>query len=142
MNGRVRVLLAVIMTLGLAFGPAGGIRPAAAETTVITLTIGNPMITVNGTPRAIDANGTTPVIVAGRTLLPIRAVVEAIGGTIEWNATTRTVTIAAGSVTMGLTIGNRMATVNGTTLPIDPQNATCRSTDRGRTYHASRPVRW
>ena len=43
MNGKVRVLLAVIMTLGLAFGPAGGIRPAAAETTVITLTIGNPI---------------------------------------------------------------------------------------------------
>jgi hypothetical protein len=123
MNGRVRVLLAVIMILGLAFGPAGSIQPAAAETTVITLTIGNPNITVNGTPRAIDASGATPVIIAGRTLLPIRAVVEAIGGTIEWNAATRTVTIAAGVVTMGLTIGNRMATVNGTLLPIDPQNA-------------------
>ncbi|MBA4365977.1 MAG: hypothetical protein C0398_08290 [Coprothermobacter sp.] len=99
-------------------------RPAAAETTVITLTIGNPNITVNGTTRPIDASGTIPVIVGGRTLLPIRAVVEAIGGTIEWNAATRTVTIAAGAVTMGLTIGNRIATVNGATLPIDPQNAT------------------
>jgi S1-C subfamily serine protease len=124
MNGKVRVLLAVIMTLGLAVGPAGSIRPTAAETTVITLTIGNPNITVNGTTRPIDASGTIPVIVGGRTLLPIRAVVEAIGGTIEWNAATRTVTIAAGAVTMGLTIGNRMATVNGTMLPIDPQNAT------------------
>lgn len=124
MNGRVRVLLAVIMTLGLAVGPAGSMRPAAAETTVITLTIGNPMITVNGTPRAIDASGATPVIIAGRTLLPIRAVVEAISGSIEWNATTRTVTIAAGAVTMGLTIGNRMATVNGAMLPIDSTNAT------------------
>jgi hypothetical protein len=124
MNGRVRVLLAVIMILGLAFGPAGSIRPAAAETTVITLTIGNPNITVNGTPHAIDASGATPVIIAGRTLLPIRAVVEAIGGTIEWDATTRTVTIVAGAVTMGLTIGNRMATVNGARLPIDPQNVT------------------
>jgi hypothetical protein len=124
MNGRIRVLLAVIMTLGLAVGPAGSIRPAAAETTVITLTIGNPMIIVNGTPRAIDASGATPVIIAGRTLLPIRAVVEAIGGTIAWNAATRTVTIAAGAVTMSLTIGNRMATVGGATLPIDPQNAT------------------
>jgi len=124
MNGRIRVLLAVIMTLGLAVGPAGSIRPVAAETTVITLTIGNPNITVNGTTRPIDASGTIPVIVGGRTLLPIRAVVEAIGGTIEWNATTRTVTIAAGAVTMGLTIGNHMATVNGTMTPIDPQNAT------------------
>jgi hypothetical protein len=124
MNRKVRVLLAVIMTLGLALGPAGSMRPAAAETTVITLTIGNPNITVNGTTRPIDASGTIPVIVGGRTLLPIRAVVEGIGGTIEWNAATRTVTIAAGTVTMGLTIGNRMATVNGITLPIDPQNAT------------------
>jgi len=124
MNGRVRVLLAIIMTLGLAFGPVGGMRPSAAETTVITLTIGNPNITVNGTTHPIDASGTIPVIVGGRTLLPIRAVVEAIGGTIEWNAATRTITIAAGSVTMGLTIGNRMATVNGTTRPIDPENAT------------------
>jgi hypothetical protein len=48
MNGRIRVLLALIMTLGLAFGPARNIRPAAAETTVITLTIGNGMITVYG----------------------------------------------------------------------------------------------
>ncbi|RIE06915.1 stalk domain-containing protein [Candidatus Cryosericum terrychapinii] len=124
MKGSIRVLLTVIMTLGLAFCPASRIRPAAAETTVITLTIGNPNITVNGTPRPIDSSGTTPVIVAGRTLLPIRAVVEAIGGTIEWDATTRTVTIVAGAVTMGLTIGNRMATVNGTILPIDSTNAT------------------
>jgi hypothetical protein len=123
MNGRVHILVAVIMILGLAIGPAGSIRAAAPETTVITLTIGNPNITVNGTPRPIDANGSTPIIVAGRTLLPIRAVVEAIGGTIEWNATTRTVTIAAGSVTMGLTIGNRMATVGGVRLPIDSENA-------------------
>jgi hypothetical protein len=124
MNRRIRVLLALIMTLGLAFGPAGSMRPAAAETTVITLTIGNPMITVNGTPRAIDASGTTPVIIAGRTLLPIRAVVEAIGGTIEWDAASQTVTIAARAVTMGLTIGNRMATVGGVRLPIDSTNAT------------------
>jgi hypothetical protein len=124
MKRTIRALLTVIMTLGLALCPAGRIRPAAAETTVITLTIGNPNIIVNGTPRPIDSSGTTPVIVAGRTLLPIRAVVEAIGGTIEWDAATRTVTIASGSVTMGLMIGNRMATVNGARLPIDSTNAT------------------
>ncbi len=60
MNRSIRVLLAVIMTLGLALGPAGSIRLAAAETTVITLTIGNPNITVNGTPRAINACSAGP----------------------------------------------------------------------------------
>ncbi|MHB8107690.1 MAG: stalk domain-containing protein [Candidatus Cryosericum sp.] len=122
-NGSVRVLLAVMMIVVLAFSSAGDMQPAAAEATIITLTIGNPNIAVNGTPHPIDASGSTPVIVAGRTLLPIRAVVEAIGGTIEWDATTRTVTITAGAVTMSLVIGNRTATVNGTRLPIDPQNA-------------------
>ena len=124
MNGKIRVLLVIAMTLGLALGPVGGVVPSAAETTIITLTIGNPNITVNGTAHAIDASGTIPVIVAGRTLLPIRAVVEAIGGTIVWDAATRTVTITASAITMGLTIGNRMATVNGVGLPIDSTNAT------------------
>ena len=122
MSRRVRILLAVIMTLSLVLGPASGLRPAAAGATVITLTIGSPTMTVNGVSQPIDAGGTTPVIIGGRTLLPIRAVVEAIGGTIEWNAATRTVTITAKAVTMSLTIGNRMATVNGTKLAIDPQN--------------------
>jgi hypothetical protein len=93
MHRNIRVLVAVIVTLGFVLGPVATARPAGATTTVITLTIGNPNITVNGALQPIDASGTTPVIVAGRTLLPIRAVVEALGGTIGWSATTRTVTI-------------------------------------------------
>jgi S1-C subfamily serine protease len=124
MHRHIRTLLAVIMTLGLVLGPVATARPAGATTTVITLTIGNPNITVNGTPKPIDASGTTPVIVGGRTLLPIRAIVEALGGTIGWNATTRTVTISVDVNTLELVIGNRMATVNGKQLPIDAANAT------------------
>ncbi len=124
MHRHIRTLLAVIMTLGLVLGPLASTRPAGATTTVITLTIGNPNITVNGTPKPIDASGTTPVIVGGRTLLPIRAIVEALGGTIGWNAATRTVTISVDVNTLELVIGNRMATVNGAKLPIDAANAT------------------
>jgi hypothetical protein len=124
MHRHTRTLLALIMTLGLVLGPVASTRPAGATTTVITLTIGNPNITVNGTPKPIDASGTTPVIVGGRTLLPIRAIVEALGGTIGWNATTRTVTISVDVNTLELVIGNRMATVNGAKLPIDAANTT------------------
>ncbi len=124
MDKRLHVLLTILVTFCLITAPEGTIQPAvAAETTVITLTIGDPMITVNGSPQKIDATGTTPLIIGGRTLLPIRAVVEAIGGTIDWNAATQTVTITAQTATIRLTIGNRTATVNGTSLPIDPQNA-------------------
>jgi hypothetical protein len=123
MHRQIRTLLALIMTLGLVLGPVATARPAGATTTVITLTIGNPNITVNGTPKPIDASGTTPVIVGGRTLLPIRAIVEALGGTIGWNATTRTVTISVDVNTLELVIGNRMATVNGAKVAIDAANA-------------------
>lgn len=123
MHRHIRILLAVIMTLGLVLAPVARARPAGATTTVITLTIGNPNITINGTPKPIDASGTTPVIVGGRTLLPIRAIVEALGGAIGWNATTRTVTITVDVNTLELVIGNRMATVNGAKLPIDAANA-------------------
>lgn len=115
------VVLIIVLTIGLLL-PSGALRPEASETTVISLQIGNPSMTVNGSPRAIDASGTAPVIVAGRTLVPIRAVVEAIGGTVSWEAATKTVTIVAGTVTMSLTIGNHLATVDGTRVPIDPQN--------------------
>lgn len=115
------VVLIIVLTIGLLL-PSGALRLEASETTVISLQIGNPSMTVNGSPRAIDAGGTAPVIVAGRTLVPIRAVVEAIGGTVAWEAATKTVTIVAGTVTMSLTIGNHLATVDGTRVPIDPQN--------------------
>jgi hypothetical protein len=124
MHRHIRTLLALIMTIGLVLGPVASTRPAGATTTVITLTIGNPNITVNGTPKPIDASGTTPVIVGGRTLLPIRAIAEALGGTIGWNATTRTVTISVDVNTLELVIGNRMATVNGAKVAIDAANAT------------------
>ena len=45
-----------------------------------TLEINNPIMTVNGIEKEIDpGNGTTPVIVEDRTLVPIRAVIESLG---------------------------------------------------------------
>lgn len=43
-------------------------------------------MTVNGVTREIDpGRGTSPVIVNGRTLLPIRAIIEALGGSVAWD---------------------------------------------------------
>jgi len=60
---------------------------------VITLQIGNPTMTVDGVEQPIDGDGTSPVIQGGRTLLPIRAVIEAMGGAVEWDEATQTVTL-------------------------------------------------
>ncbi len=58
--------------------------------TTILFTINQHQITVNGTASPLDA---PPIVMDNRTLMPIRAVVEALGGQIEWNNDTRTVSI-------------------------------------------------
>lgn len=62
--------------------------------TTIELTIGNPMMTVNGIQKEIDPGiGTTPVIKDGRTCLPIRAVAEEMGCSVSYNGTDQCITI-------------------------------------------------
>jgi hypothetical protein len=91
--------------------------------TIVTLQINNPKMTVNGTEQAIDEQGTKPIIKNNRTLVPIRAIIESMGGTIAWDATAKKVTLALGSTTMQLWIGNSTAKVNGKDIPIDKDDA-------------------
>jgi hypothetical protein len=86
----------------------------------ITLTIGKAEMDINGMPVALDA---APVIQNGRTLLPIRALIETLGGKVVWNAATRTATVTLGSRTVAVTIGNPMGLVGGKKVAIDPANA-------------------
>jgi hypothetical protein len=86
----------------------------------VTLTIGKAEMDVNGMPIALDA---APVIQNGRTLLPIRAPIETLGGNVVWNAATRTATVTLGSRTVAVTIGNPMGLVGGKKVAIDPANA-------------------
>jgi len=88
--------------------------------TVIVLQIGNSMFTVNGRSIALDS---PPVIKNGRTLVPIRAIIEALGGTVGWDGTTRKATVTLGSATIELWIGKNAAKVNGVNTSIDAANA-------------------
>jgi uncharacterized repeat protein (TIGR02543 family) len=88
--------------------------------TVIVLQIGNSMFTVNGRSIALDS---PPVIKNGRTLVPIRAIIEALGGTVGWDGTARKATVALGSVTIELWIGKNAANVKGVSTLIDSTNA-------------------
>ncbi len=91
----------------------------------ITLQPGNPIMTVNGTEKEIDpGRGTKPVIISkwGRTVVPIRAIVEALGGTIEWDGKERKVTILFNDTNIELWIGKPRAQVNGVMKWIDENN--------------------
>jgi hypothetical protein len=63
-----------------------------------------------------------PVIVEGRTLIPIRTIIESLGGTVAWDAGSRTVTISLGGTKLNLVIGKSSALVNGKSMPIDSTN--------------------
>jgi uncharacterized Zn-binding protein involved in type VI secretion len=89
---------------------------ATPSSLYVVLTIGSADMEVNGMPVAMDA---APVIKNSRTLLPIRALIKALGGTVEWNATTKTVTVMLGSRTVVLTIGSKTALVGGKPVALD-----------------------
>ncbi len=87
--------------------------------TEIILTIGQPDMLVNGAEQAIDENGTVPMIINDRILLPVRAVVEAMGGTAEWNGGSQTVTLTKNSDVISLVIASEEAYFNDTPYTLD-----------------------
>jgi len=87
--------------------------------TVIILQIGKSTFTANGHTRTLDS---PPIIKNGRTLVPIRAIVEEIGGSIYWDGSERKVTIVLNDTTIELWIGNPQAKINGITKWIDDTN--------------------
>lgn len=93
---------------------------AAKPRTTLVLRIGSPVMKVGAISANLDA---PPVIVESRTLVPIRAVAEALGGRVSWDASTRTAIVTLGNVSLHLTIGRSTALVNGSSVPIDDANA-------------------
>ncbi len=89
------------------------------------LKIGSGKIKVNGKIKSIDKNGKTfPLIIRKweRTVVPIRAIVENAGGTVNWDPVQRMVTIRLNGTTIKLWIGKSWAEVNGKTEWIDEKN--------------------
>jgi len=72
------------------------------------------------TVRVIQGNNTkdvtldvAPINPKGTTLIPVRGVFEAIGAKVEWLPKTQQVKITKGNTTIVLTIGSKVALVNG-----------------------------
>ncbi|MEA3421987.1 MAG: stalk domain-containing protein, partial [Acidobacteriota bacterium] len=104
----------------------GGVDIFPVGNIFITLHPDDPYMTVNGVSQEIDPGrrGTTSVIIPewSRTVVPIRAIVEALGGTIGWENATRKVTINFKGTVIELWIDNPKAKVNGIEVWIDIDN--------------------
>ena len=59
------------------------------------------------------------IIVENRTLMPVRALTEAVGGTAEWDGETRQVTLTHGETIIFLTIDSTTAHVNSEAVVLD-----------------------
>ncbi len=85
----------------------------------LMLQIGNPVMTVNGVEKPIDEDGTAPVMINDRTLLPVRAVVEEIGGTVGWVDETQTAILTYGDKEIRLTIDSPTMYLNDEAQTLD-----------------------
>ena len=95
----------------------------AAEYTsdvVVSLQIDNPIMEVNGVEAEIDAGrGTKPVVIQGRTVVPIRAIIESFGGTVGWDGETQSVTLSMNDDNIKLVINSNTAYLNGEEHTLD-----------------------
>jgi len=75
-------IIAMVILFGTTACAAAPVQDGNGQTEII-LQIGNPMMTVNGKEQEIDpGRGTVPMIVNDRTLVPVRAIIEAMG---DWS---------------------------------------------------------
>ncbi len=68
-------------------------------------------VTLDGAALSFPAAGGQPLLRAGRTYVPLRAIFEAMGATVSWDADTQTVTAARGGTAVQLVIGQSTVTV-------------------------------
>lgn len=60
-----------------------------------------------------------PTIIDGRTLVPVRALLEKLGAKVEWNPETKTVTAVKAQTHIELQLENKSAIVNGKSVELD-----------------------
>ncbi len=109
----------LISTLLCAFALSTTTAMAQSDV-VLSLQIDNPIMQVNGVQTEIDeGRGTTPVITNGRTLVPIRAIIEAFGGSVAWDGDTQTVSLAMQDDSINLVIDSNTAYLNNVAYTLD-----------------------
>ena len=112
---RMKRLGALLLALCMLFSFA---PVASAANGTIKMTLNSNTMTVNGQSVKIDTDSAIKPQVKkvnglGYTMLPLRAVVESMGGTVAYDAATKVITMTYGGNTMKHTIGTSTATVNG-----------------------------
>ena len=97
------------------------------------LYIGSRVIIVNDTPGILDS----ALFIdknSGRTMVPLRAIGEAIGAIITFDPSTQRIDIKKDATIIQLWIGKPKAMVNGVSVDIDPDKPVSPVIIKGRTF--------
>lgn len=62
---------------------------------------------------------TSPIILNGRTLVPVRALSESLGATVKWEAETQGIKVIKDSTVIQMSLNSKQALVNGKTVNLD-----------------------
>ncbi len=81
----------------------------------------NSLITVyyNGTRVSFHEHGQNPELINSRTLVPLRAIFEAMDADVEWNQETKTVTATRDGVEISISIGANVMYKDGEEVAVD-----------------------
>ncbi len=122
MKKTISLILSIFMVFGFTLTGWAAQEDAAAEKTgkKIVLQIDNPMMAVDGIEKEIDpGRGTVPIITNNRTLVPVRAIVEELGGSVTWEESTQTATLTYNTDKIQLTIDSTTAYLNDEVYILD-----------------------
>ncbi|MCR2806216.1 stalk domain-containing protein [Paenibacillus soyae] len=89
---------------------------ALAPATAATAAAKTINVTIDGKKQSYSV---APRVVNGRTLVPYRAIAEALGGTVAYDAKAKKATIKKSGSTVELTQGSRTAKINGSAVTLD-----------------------
>jgi|GEM_PF-1365442 len=106
----------------------------------VTLRIGKTIAIVNGVKTSIDDVGTKPIILSGRTMVPLRFLAEKMGGTVKYVNDSQPIVMTYGGTKVEFKLGDkRMKVITGSssktiTLDVAAQKA------KGKTYIPLRAI--
>ncbi len=120
MNKKSRFLAGFALFLAVCALYFGTVNAESLSDVIVSLQIDNPIMTVNGVEQEIDEGmGTSPEIVGERTLVPVRAIIEAFGGSVFWNDVKKSVLLDMNGDEITLFIDSNTAYLNGTEETLD-----------------------
>ena len=79
----------------------------------------NVKLVLNNEAFILEENQMPPIIIEGRTLVPVREIFETLGGKIDWDNETKKVTVWMDENTIELEINSQLAGVNGVAKDLD-----------------------